>query len=192
VVEGGATPGNYQIDFEAVATIGPIHGMSISWGDAHNLESVDYNNDGYSDLLVGDVYASSGSLRGAVYTFYGPLSGVIDTASDSAVTWWGDYIGMWIESGDCNGDKSTDLLFGGNAYGDYLTLGPSTGTNEVSSLPLFPKATFGTTWGSAFLFTPDWDGDGVQEVAISSMSATTTAGGTSSGAVSVYYSDLFQ
>src|SRR6185436_4995532 len=172
------------------AAISPLHGFSGSWGDFDSMTGTDYDQDGYGDLLVGDPYAVSGSFRGAVYAFFGPLSGTVSTTVDPAVVWWGDSAGNYIETADVNDDKATDLLLLGNTK-DYLALGPSSGTVDLRNVANFPNTLFGTVWEGSVLFTPDWSGDDVPDIAIGAPGSRTTDDGTNGGAAYIYYSERF-
>ncbi len=76
----------------------------------------DLDGDGYGDVVVG-AYKVDGAATdsGAVYLFYGPLSGSL-TAADADASWPGlgaDRVGHGVgAAGDHTGDGLPDLLFG--------------------------------------------------------------------------------
>jgi hypothetical protein len=157
VVPGGMAGGEYEARAVATAT------FEASTRGAEELASVDYDDDGYGDLLVGDPAAlAAGGDAGVVYLFAGPFAGPIDAEADATATWQGGGVGRSIAVGDGNGDGVPDYLLGGLGQ-DYLSVGPATGVVEVESLPLVPPRSFG---GAALLFAPDWNGDGVDEIVV--------------------------
>jgi hypothetical protein len=72
----------------------------------------DYNDDGYEDLLIGDI--SHSSSTGILYLFYGPFSKSSYQPEDANHTWSGnsslDYFGVEIQTLDFNNDYYDDFL----------------------------------------------------------------------------------
>ncbi len=59
----------------------------------------DVDGDGFSDLLVGAPWVERfGAYAGAVYVFYGPVSGSLDT-KDAGAWWYGDdvWFSGWVD-----------------------------------------------------------------------------------------------
>jgi hypothetical protein len=178
VVPGGSAVGDYEVSDVETATIGWTTGWSNTSHDAR-LASVDYDQDGYGDLLVGEPFADP---DGAARLYPGPLAGDLDSG-DAVATWQGSEVGWMLASGDCTGDGEPDLLFGG-VFGKYLSVGPVTeGAVDVDSLPSFETASY---FGD-LLFAPDWSGDGVQEIVVGEPAAAMGL-----GAAEIYFSDRFQ
>lgn len=99
---------------------GDLAGYSVATGDL--------NHDRYPDLIIGAPGVDTdGEDMGAVYVFYGPISGVGSTpVTDADVQILGSDSGQlagWsLASGDMNGDDTDDLVVGapGASYaGDY-------------------------------------------------------------------------
>jgi hypothetical protein len=192
VVEGGATPGTYDLDAVATATIYGTANSYFGWG----LAPADYDGDGTTDLVAGACRATTsvGSYQGAVYGFLGPLSGLLDTR-DAAVTWTSstrvEYLGIGVSAGDVDGDESADVVIGTLVSGPlkhgaaFLQFGGASGSVDVNTLPVIQ----GTgELGSSTALVPDWSGDGGEEVAVGARAAIDAAGD-NVGAVFVFLSD---
>ena len=94
----------------------------------------DFNDDGELDISVGAPYAASGN-EGAIYTFFGPLSGTALTSAAegtaTGVTSWDNAGTALANLGDQDGDGTEDLLIGApynddqstNAGAAYILLG---------------------------------------------------------------------
>jgi hypothetical protein len=195
VVEGGATPGTYDVDAVATAI---IYGRPNS-DFGYALASADYDADGTTDLFVGAFRTESSvsSEAGAVYAFVGPLSGTLDNR-DAAVTWASDDVealGIDVSVGDVDGDKSVDVFMGAfwapstsSANGAaFLQLGLASGSVDVTTLPSV-RGSSEEELGTCTALVPDWTGDGGAELAVGARS-TQDAAGDRVGAVYVIFSD---
>jgi hypothetical protein len=151
----------------------------------------DINGDGTADLVVGAY--GEGSYAGAVYTFFGPLSGSITTASaDVAVTGADsyDYVGYGaVADKDFNGDGTDDLgvgVPGGDVAGVWH--GPlSTGTSVSGTTGADwtgAGAASGDFYGS-MMGGGDYDADGYDDLLVGSKYDDTES--SSGGAIYVYY-----
>ena len=189
VVEGGATPGDYDVDVAAIATIsGP---PLTRFGD--RMTGADYDGDGLDDLFAGDWLGDEGDGSGLVFAFLGPLSGAMD-ATSAATTWDSVEVGAEIaavSAGDADGDGSADVLIGarmanGGVGSAYLQLGLASGVVDVASLISFP-APAESLAGYAVELLPDWEGDGGSEIAVGAIKAVDAAE-TMGGAVYVLQS----
>jgi hypothetical protein len=194
VVAGGIAAGDYAVNAVATATIASTAEWLNFDYDAAHLASLDYDGDGYGDLLVGDSDAVSGDDTGLASVLAGPLAGSLDAATDAAVSWRGDWVGSLVAAGDCNGDGEADAVLGTNGvyFGEeshiYLALGTDEGVVDVDTLPSFPSRIGVASPTGALLFAPDWSGDGIQEIVVGGTWAPGDVG-TSAGAAYVYYSD---
>jgi hypothetical protein len=175
VVEGGGSPGTYDVDAIAVASLG---GPERESDFGYAIASADYDDDGTTDLVVGAVMAdgTSDPNAGAVYSFLGPFAGALGVA-DADTTWIADCefsvvgLGYDVAAGDIDGDKQADVVIGAFHSGAlyqgaaFVQLGAATGTIEARTLP----AIFGRSserLGSAVALVPDWTGDDGAEVAL--------------------------
>ncbi|MDD2230324.1 MAG: FG-GAP-like repeat-containing protein [Candidatus Cloacimonetes bacterium] len=98
-----------------------MQGEHNNSGYRYSLVSLDFNHDGYDDLVVlatfyGYQYQQTPS-RGKVYIYYGGPS--FSSATQPAMTLEGDYpegeqrkIGLIVNIGDVNGDGFDDLMIG--------------------------------------------------------------------------------
>ena len=187
VVLGGTAPGSYDVSAIASTTITSTGEWWNNQIDTDYLASLDYDQDGHGDLLVGDPDDGFDDDEGAVSLFLGPAAGSLDQSTDASVQWRGNRVGTLVATGDCNGDGTADYLLGGTSAA-YLDLGPATGVVEVDTLPTFPQPS-ASPWG-ALSFAPDWSGDGAEEIVLGA-TGTRTAAGNGAGAAYVYYSDRF-
>jgi hypothetical protein len=83
----------------------------------------DFDDDGCDDLAVGAM--AHDAINGAVYVFYGPLSGSSDasTADFDVTGEYGEYLGSGVSfAGDLDGDGVDDLGLGAYSHGDTTAL----------------------------------------------------------------------
>lgn len=146
-------------------------------GFGYELTSLDFNHDGYDDLIVlaafyGYEYQQSPS-RGKVYIYYGGPG--FSSATEPAMTLEGDYpVGMQraissiVNVGDVNGDGFDDLMIGDtnpDDWDDIRYMFYYGGTSDLSDpdLTLSPQA---EESGYRFDRIGDVDGDGYQDMGI--------------------------
>jgi len=195
LVEGGATPGTYEAATVAWATMTQTEAVG-QFGSS--LAAGDYDGDGATDVVVGDVDARSslGDNSGVVYAFFGPFSGAM-SASAADVSWEAtvDFIDLGAAAAlsDVDADGALDVLMGapsasGGAGAVYLQRGAATGTVDVATLPFFPGVESPDSFGWSIAPIADWTGDGGSEVAIGAPRVGDDATAYQ-GAVFVYESD---
>ncbi len=138
----------------------------------------DLNGDGIEDLLLTDPYADK---RGAVYLFFGPLSGHMTPAQadatfrgDGFFAKWG-FFGRSIDVADADGDGTPDLLVGapgfatagGSSGSAFLFLGPFAGEYTHRDAALWIEAEHAiASNGLDVRFFGDVDGDGGSDFAV--------------------------
>jgi len=177
---------------DANAADATIHGDSTGDSAGNTLACMDFNNDGFDDLVVGAHGSDLGpSDGGAVYLFLhvSSLVGEI-VASEADAIYTGeessDAAGISVaNAGDFNNDGFDDLLVG--AYGSdrsgsnsgavYLILG-NTSPGEIESLSsatvIFTGRTAGDSAGSKVSGIGDFDNDGFDDFVIGAPSAQGT------------------
>jgi hypothetical protein len=95
---------------------------------------------------------------------------------------------------DVDGDGETDTIIGdSNGYGGdvcttYLQRGHTSGVVTADQLAAF-QSSENDALGSAVAFVPDWNGDGLSEIASGAPLATDS--GVTGGAVRVFWSQHF-
>jgi hypothetical protein len=165
-------------------------GIDISGGLALTGFDVngDINGDGNDDLIVGALRNDSGGNdAGAVYVFYGPLSGTINASSADATIEGGaagDLAGRSVTMlGDVNGDSIGDFMVtaykndfklsdSGRAYLFYgSSTNPISGTKELDIGSPPADVIFDTYYNSSRLGSDvapagDYNGDGNFEILI--------------------------
>jgi alpha-tubulin suppressor-like RCC1 family protein len=158
----------------------------------------DFNGDGVGDVAVGaHGQPRPGLNQGAVFVFFGPLSGELDAETADAIysgDTGGDSLGFSLAAGDLDADGMDDLILGApfaNAGGtrrgaSYLVYGDTTLTGGV--IGSVADATFAGTsdrseFGYASAVLGDADGDGNVDLAITAR----TQGGLEAGAAHVFY-----
>jgi hypothetical protein len=130
----------------------------------------DVNGDGYSDVVIGALRASS--LRGKAYLFLGGASGLSTTPSwtVTGVSSY-DFFGSAVASaGDVNGDGYSEVAVAALGYNSeagkaYLYLGGPTGLSSTPSWTVAGEvsgALFGRSLGTA----GDVNGDGYSDVVV--------------------------
>lgn len=154
----------------------------------------DVDQDGYDDLLVGAPYQKTpaGDRSGALFVFYGPLSGTAELrTADAVVNGPGpdSYMGYRMTGGgDTNGNGVSELmvsaiwadgwdgrayLFEGALHGAYA----AAWANEDFYRSGMVYASDYTWMGSSLAFVPDLNGDGNDEVLIGGMYASDPVSG---------------
>jgi hypothetical protein len=158
-------------DLDVTDADATISAYSAGWAVATG----DLDGDGLDDLLVSAPFG--GDIRGVVYVFYGPVSGILDPVIDADARISGetpnDAAGVSLTSaGDANGDGYDDVLIGSTressagfeAGATYLVYGPVSG--EVSLSDAAAKLTGEaplTNSGTSVAFV-DLNGDGLDDV----------------------------
>jgi inosine-uridine nucleoside N-ribohydrolase len=154
----------------------------------------DINGDGYDDLLIGAMAASS-SVKGKVYIVYGKSTwpnSMLVTNSDVIISGANtdDCFGRVVDgTGDFNADGYSDILLGapysdinGNNSGEaYLIYGRGNLSSTLTMPSNADRHWTGaalTRLGSATTFAGDIDRDGRADMAISAPSAASSAGET--------------
>jgi hypothetical protein len=89
------------------------HGSGAGFG--MNVDAKDIDGDGRAELLIGAPSAPEGAASGAVYLFYTPIEGDLDT-DDAGALWIGEHsndeLGTGVAFADFDGDSSTDIVIG--------------------------------------------------------------------------------
>ena len=159
----------------------------------------DVNGDGFDDLAVSAYQDDDqGNASGAVYLYYGSLSGVQASteqkvsASDGSVD---DNFGRWMAGvGDLDGDGFTDLVAGSygadeatsEAGAAYVYLGSSTGLAESSEQKVMASdAGFWDRFGGGVGGGGDIDGDGHDDFVVAAYDDDDRGSG--SGSIYVFY-----
>ncbi len=116
LLHGGASrlSGASSVTSAAVAT---ICGEATSDSLGATVGGADVNGDGYSDMFVGANGVDNGTSSnvGAMYVFYGSLSGSVSANSADATftgTTFGGNVGLSSHVADVNGDGNEDILVG--------------------------------------------------------------------------------
>ena len=137
----------------------------------------DFDGDGYDDLVVSAVGASSST--GEIYVISGPVTGDLSvSAADATFTGEtsGDQAGRSIDgASDLDGDGVDDLLIGAysrdtggnNAGAVYVMHGPLSGTTSLASADaVFNGNAASQTAGTSVAGGADLDGDGLDDALI--------------------------
>ena len=157
----------------------------------------DLNGDGHADLGVGAYGVDDGgSNAGAVYAFFGPVTGGASAATadlklvGAAAS---DILGVYLPgAGDVNGDGVHDLVAGSanydgggsNAGGVFVVLGPATGTIAATDADLVIHGTSEEKAGYTSAFVGDTDGDGTDDLLVGAADAN--LGGQTEGAAYLF------
>jgi hypothetical protein len=94
---------------------GILNGRGSGAGFGMNVDAKDIDGDGRAELLIGAPYADEGAASGAVYLFYTPIEGDLDTR-DAGALWIAEHsndeLGTGVAFADVDGDSSTDIVIG--------------------------------------------------------------------------------
>ncbi|MDD3104133.1 MAG: FG-GAP-like repeat-containing protein [Candidatus Cloacimonetes bacterium] len=155
-----------------------LQGEHNGSGFGYSMLSLDFNHDGYDDLVVlslfyGYDYVQQTPSRGKVYIYYGGPG--FSSATQPAMTLEGDYpegmqrkVGLIVNVGDINGDGFDDLMIGDaipNEYSSVRYMFYFGGTNDLSTpdliYPFLPNE-------SIYRFDKlgDVDGDGFDDIGL--------------------------
>ncbi|MFT5680627.1 MAG: hypothetical protein ACI8RZ_001533 [Myxococcota bacterium] len=129
--------------------VAEIVGTAASDYLGYQVSVADVDGDGYDDLITSAIYAEKNTAAyslGAVYAFYGPLTGEID-AADADLTYWGsnayDYYGYYVaDAYDLDNDGAAEVV-GGSFYAD-----PG-GTSSAGAIGIHSNDPTGGTYSSA-------------------------------------------
>jgi hypothetical protein len=174
IVDGGMAPGRYFVADVASTTI------EGNYETGEPLQAIDYDGDGSMDLIAGDLNArnSNGEYTGGVYAFVAPWADAMDVDDATAAWEWtaattATILGYTFAAAHFDGDSETDLIigasgnYGGNDSGAvFFQWGIASGTVDVGSLPYVTGSFDGASLGIWVTALPDWNGDGIPEVAI--------------------------
>ena len=122
LVLGGSLSGDYDLSSAEAKLTGEDGADNAGW----DVAGMDIDGDGTADLAVTSVQeGSGGTLGGATYILYGPVSGNSSLGSaDAKVYGTGGETGYAVAgAGDTNADAYEDLLIGSNGAGAFLFLG---------------------------------------------------------------------
>ncbi|HND29147.1 MAG TPA: MopE-related protein, partial [Myxococcota bacterium] len=148
LLEGPLSAGSASTSTGPVLTI--TYGSHAHFGDQVAL--LDYDGDGYDDVLVSDTNdTATSSFGGGVYLFLGPVSGARTQAQSDAYFGgtYRKYLGDMLEEiGDADGDGFEDFLVGYQTTGVFYVRGKAAPTSGITSS--IATASFGTTSGGSW------------------------------------------
>ncbi len=122
LVLGGSLSGDYDLSSAEAKLTGEDGADNAGW----DVAGIDIDGNGTADLAITAVQeGSGGTLGGATYILYGPLSGNSSlSTADAKVYGSGGETGYAVAgAGDTNADAYEDLLIGSNGVGAFLFLG---------------------------------------------------------------------
>ena len=140
-----------QVPYTVVAPRSPVVAPDSDLTTDSRLQPLgDVNGDGYADFAVARYDAHFGYTRGGVVHIYaggadGPALEPVQTLAGYESN---ENFGMWMDSGDFDGDGVTDLLVGSRGA-------PSYGAGSRGSIQLFPGID-----GGFFDASPTWSWEG--------------------------------
>ncbi len=179
IVEGGSAPGRYFAADVASAVVTGEYQLG------RRLQALDYDGDGAMDLITQD----DPTDRPVVVALSGPFIGSVD-ATDAVASWeWSSAdsahgLGSAFAAEDFDGDGETDLVIGASGnYNDdssgavFFQWGIASGVIDVGTLPYVTGPFDGASLGIDVAALPDWNGDGIPEVAVGAFSNEDSADG---------------
>jgi len=126
----------------------------------------DFDDDGYSDLVIGDDAGIDGGA-GAFYTYHGSAAGIVATARATAKGAANSSFGFSVASvGDVNGDGFTDLVVGAPDAG-YAAQYLGSASGIQSGLARQLTASGVSRFGQMVAGAGDLNGDGYADVVVS-------------------------
>ena len=150
---------------------GSQFGVSVSYAG-------DVNGDGYSDVIVGEYYHTSGSLThaGRAYVYQGSPSTGLSTSANTIIegSQLEGQMGISVcSAGDVNGDGFGDVIVGAHLQSFmYLNqgmasihLGSASGTFATAAWSVYGSNT-GSNFGFSVALAGDVNGDGYSDVVI--------------------------
>jgi len=190
-VAGGTASGTLDLSSDATYTFtGPSYG---ELGRAA-AEMGDTNGDGIAELALAAPYAYPPRVyivRGAVFGYLGPLSGMI-YPPDASVRWEPRntiLLGAAVSADDFDGDGAQDVAMSEEDGGVFVQPGYATGVVDVATLVQFSGAAY--LGREAITPVPDWTGDGGSELALGARGVD-GASTEDAGAVYVFFSESLQ
>lgn len=161
-------------------------------------DTTDINDDGISDLLIGDYYKSSsyGPRAGVVHLVTDVQSGsIVDVSSLSVYGGVATYSGSNASFSDVNGDGSSELLVvstgSHNAKGAVFLINPfQSGTVYLNDESWFITGESDEDFVNSISNVGDIDNDGIDNIAIGAENASYN--GSQSGSAYLLFSSAFQ
>jgi Putative metal-binding motif/FG-GAP repeat len=148
LLEGPLTAGTASTSTDPVLTI--TYSSHVHFGD--RVAMLDYDGDGYDDVLVTDTHdTATASFGGGAYLYLGPVTGARTQAQSDAYFGgaYRKYLGdMLKEAGDADGDGFEDFLIAYQTTGVFYVRGKAVPTSGVTSS--MATASFGTTSGGTW------------------------------------------
>ena len=156
---------------------GDFFGMSLATEHPW-MSDGDSNGDGWADLIVGaPLVDGSGTDRGAVYLFEGPLNGSIQAGdADRIFMGWSDfgYAGTSVDLLDFDANGTADIIVGIPEYSQIASksglvcISFAEGSSALENAEIQIHATRASDYlGEAVLNAGDLNGDGLSDLLIS-------------------------